>query len=364
MSKSSRILTAVAALLLLGLYVWPAWRISLQAPQYPEGIGMYIRINTIEGATEFDLTKINSLNRYIGMRPIVPEAIPELRYIPWIVAALMLSGLGAAATGRRKALYGWLIAFALLGAAGLADFYRWSYDYGHNLDAETAIIIVPGMTYQPPLLGEKQLLNFRATSWPALGGLLAGLAFGLGAAAAVLTFRTGRRARGAVAAVSLAAAACTGAEGPHPIAYDGSESCEFCRMAITDRQYGAQLVTANGKVHKFDSIECLASFYVQTRAAGVAASTWVSDFEKPGTLIAADQARFARSRGSRNSPMGLGLMAFGSEINDTELLERFGVVLRWTEVVALVQSERLRPEADTAALVTHAHRELRDVYAR
>jgi copper chaperone NosL len=284
--------------------------------------------------------------------------------MPWIVGALVLSGLGAAAAGRQKALYGWLIAFALLAAAGLADFYRWSYDYGHNLDAETAIIVVPGMTYQPPLIGEKQLLNFRAASWPALGGLLAGLAFGLGAAAAVLTFRAGRRARAAVVAVSLAAAACTGAEGPHQIAYDGSESCAFCRMAITDRQYGAELVTANGKVHQFDSIECLASFVAQARPTGVAASIWVSDFEKPGTLIAADQARFVRSRGSRNSPMGLGLMAFGSEISDADLLKRFGIVLRWTEVVTLVESERLRREADIAALVTHAQLELLDVSAR
>src|SRR5688500_13850993 len=167
MSKLSRMLTAVAALLLLGLFVWPAWRISLEAPQYPEGLGMYIRINTIEGETEFDLTKINSLNHYIGMKPIVPEAIPELKYMPWIVVALVVSGLGVAALGRRKALYAWLVAFALLGAAGLGDFYRWSYDYGHNLDAETAIIVVPGMSYQPPLIGEKQLLNFRAASWPA-----------------------------------------------------------------------------------------------------------------------------------------------------------------------------------------------------
>ena len=55
--------------------------------------------------------------------------------------------------------------------AGLADFYRWGYDYGHNLDPD-AIIKIPGMTYQPPLLGAKQLLNFYATSWPASGGMV------------------------------------------------------------------------------------------------------------------------------------------------------------------------------------------------
>jgi copper chaperone NosL len=29
------------------------------------------------------------------------------------------------------------------------------------------------MTYQPPLIGSKQLLNFHATSWPAAGGWVA-----------------------------------------------------------------------------------------------------------------------------------------------------------------------------------------------
>ena len=353
MPKLSRILTAVAALLLLGLFIWPAWRISLQAPQYPEGLGMFIRINTIEGATEFDLTKINNLNHYIGMKPIVPEAIPELAYMPWIVAALVAGGLAVAALGRRRLLYAWLITFALLGAAGLADFYRWSYDYGHNLDAETAIIIVPGMSYQPPLIGEKQLLNFRAASWPAPGGMLAGLGFAIGAIAAGLTLRAGRRSRGAISAVALAAAACTGGGHPQPFAYDGSESCDRCRMAITDRQFGAQLVSATGKVHRFDSIECLASYYAASRGEGAPASIWVTDAGSERSLVGADRARFVRSTGARSSPMALGLMAFGPETNETELRSQFGDVLGWTDVVALVEKESL-PRA-IAMVVSHAH---------
>ena len=298
MPKASRLLTAAAALLLLGLFVWPAWRISLQAPQYPEGIGMHIYVNTIEGATEFDLQKINSLNHYIGMRPIVPESIPELRYMPWIVAALVLGGLAVAALGRRTALHAWLVAFALLGLAGLGDFYRWSYDYGHNLDAETAIITVPGMTYQPPLIGEKQLLNFRAASWPATGGILAGVAFALGAAAAVLAFRTERRARTMVASLALLAAACAASAHPHPLAYDGSETCAYCAMAITDRRSAAQLVSPTGKAYAFDSPECLASWYVALPPSERAGSLWVTDDAVPGRLVAADTARLLRLAGA------------------------------------------------------------------
>jgi len=192
-SKTSRILVAVAALLLLGVYVFPLWSVHLTAPQYPEGLGMTIHVNTVRGLTEFDLDKINNLNHYIGMKEIHPDAIPELRIMPWIVAALVAGGLLVAALGRRRALYAWLGAFALLGLVGLIDFWKWEYDYGHNLSPD-AIIKIPGMSYQPPLIGSKELLNFTASSWPALGGVLAGLSFALGAAAAVLTFRAHRAA--------------------------------------------------------------------------------------------------------------------------------------------------------------------------
>ncbi len=178
-----------ASLLLLGVFVLPLWSVRLVAPQYPEGLGMNIRINTVEGATETDLNNINLLNRYIGMKRIEPEAIPELRFMPWIVAGIVLTGLVTAALGRRRLIYAWTGAFLVIAAAGLVDFWRWEYDYGHNLDAETAVIKIPGMSYQPPLIGSKQLLNFTATSLPASGGLLAGLALLLALTAVFLVWR-------------------------------------------------------------------------------------------------------------------------------------------------------------------------------
>jgi len=193
MTRVARVLLALASVLLLGVLVTPLWSIQLVAPQYPEGIGMRIRANSVEGAKENDIRNINSLNHYIGMKPIEPAAIPELRYMPWIVAALGVAGLAVAAVGRRRVLYAWLTSFAVLGALGMYDMWRWMYDYGHNLDTEHAIIVVPGMTYQPPLIGSKQLLNFTATSWPAIGGWLVFAAFALSAYAVVLSFRNGRR---------------------------------------------------------------------------------------------------------------------------------------------------------------------------
>src|SRR6476660_2418992 len=108
MSISSRLLVALAAVLLLGTLVTPIWRVHLVAPQYPEGLGMEIRANTVRGLKEHDLKNINSLNHYIGMKPITPEAIPELRIIPWVVAGLAVTGLLVAAFGRRRLLWAWL----------------------------------------------------------------------------------------------------------------------------------------------------------------------------------------------------------------------------------------------------------------
>jgi hypothetical protein len=130
---------------------------------------MYIAVNKVVGEKRHELTNINNLNHYIGMKEIVPEAIPELRYMPILVGGLIGLGLLAALTGKRPLLYLWVGLFAAGAVAGLADFYRWGYDYGHNLDPH-AIIKIPGMSYQPPLIGSKQLLNFHADSWPASGG--------------------------------------------------------------------------------------------------------------------------------------------------------------------------------------------------
>ncbi|MCP9290125.1 MULTISPECIES: hypothetical protein [Gracilimonas] len=178
MKSSHKLWMAVAALLLIGVYLVPIWSISMEAPQYPEGIGMNITVNNIEGKQPNDLKNINGLNHYIGMKSIEPASIPELQLMPYIFGFLIISGLIIAATGKRTLILFWLGIFILLAIAGLVDFYLWGYDYGHNLNPD-APIKVPGMTYQPPLLGSKQLLNINATSLPHLGFYFALVSMGI-----------------------------------------------------------------------------------------------------------------------------------------------------------------------------------------
>ena len=182
MNIKSRILTALAALLLLLLFVLPLWKISLMAPQYPDGLSMYLFINDIKDGNPGDIDNINIMNHYVGMHDIKAEDFLEFTYFPIVVVCLSIFGLIAALIGNRSVLLIWLIFFSVLGIMGIYDFYLWEYQYGHTL-LDTAAIKVPGQAYQPPLFGRKEILNFIAYSYPQSGGYTMGISIFIGAIA-------------------------------------------------------------------------------------------------------------------------------------------------------------------------------------
>jgi copper chaperone NosL len=163
----------IATLLPLILFVSPMWRITLEAPQYPKGISMYIWVNKLTGESPSTIQNINILNHYVGMQYIDEEMFPELTYFPYVIIGMVLFGLVAVFSKNRKIYLTWSIVFVIISLLGIYDFYLWLYDYGHNL-SDTAPIKVPGQAYQPPLIGSKMLLNFNAISWPHWGGIAMG----------------------------------------------------------------------------------------------------------------------------------------------------------------------------------------------
>jgi copper chaperone NosL len=311
MTNTTRIILALASLAMLGSYFFPLWRIELWAPQYPEGLAMYIWHNKLGG----DVDIINGLNHYIGMAILKQESFPEFGILPYLIAGFVILGLLVAAFGRKSLLLGYLGLMLAAGVVALADFYRWGYEYGHNLDPNAAIK-VPGMSYQPPVLGYKELLNFGAYSIPHTGGWIFISAGLIVAALVAYEFYFLKRKNLQKAAVSMVAAlivfntSCTSA--PEPINY-GKDECVHCKMTIMDSRFGCEIVTDKGKVFKFDDLHCMVSY--------IKIKDWnennfkflvVNDFLSGGNFLNIKNAYFLKSDLFK-SPMRGDVAAFQSK---------------------------------------------------
>jgi copper chaperone NosL len=171
-----RRLILLAALVLLPVFflpVLPIWIMKLWAPQYREGLTLTIFVNTIRG----DLQSINTLNHYVGMKAITPDDFREFRYLPQLLTGFGVTALLAALLNRRGvAVLGWL-AFTGFAVYMFRDYAQWLYHYGHDLNPH-APITLPAFT--PPLIGFKQMANFKVLSLPGPGTVLLGIAWLLG----------------------------------------------------------------------------------------------------------------------------------------------------------------------------------------
>lgn len=187
--SSERRYVFLAALVLLPVFfmpVLPIWQIRLWAPQYREGLTLTIYSNTIKG----DLQSINTLNHYVGMHSISPDDFREFRFMPQALTAFGLLALLAGLFNRRwLALVGWL-AFTAFAAFMFRDYMTWLWHYGHDLDPRAPIKLP---TFTPPIIGFKQMANFKVLSMPAAGSWLLGVAWLLGPAVALIEYRASRK---------------------------------------------------------------------------------------------------------------------------------------------------------------------------
>ena len=331
-STSSRVIVFFCGLLLILVLFKPMWRIELDAPQYPEGLTLLIYADKIAG----DVAIVNGLNHYIGMKTLHTKDFAEFKILPGIILFFVAAFILTAVLAKRKWLYLLLGLFILFGVVAMIDFWRWEYDYGHNLDPNAAII-VPGMAYQPPLIGFKQLLNFGAYSIPDLGGWVF---IGVGAVLlfiAITEWRKAKKTKAALKSGKLVMAILlllffTGCNtSPQPIAL-GKDQCHGCKMTISDERFGAELVTRKSKVYKFDDAHCLLEF----KKAGTVnekdiANIFFTNFSAPHQLLNAGQAKFLKSDLLR-SPMNGNMAAF--ELTDSlqKAVEVFkGTIILWNE---------------------------------
>jgi len=333
----SRVSIAVASLALIATYFVPLWRIDLWAPQYPEGLVMKIWLSKLSG----DVDIINGLNHYIGMAHIKAEMFPEFKILPYAVGFYILFGLLTALLKNLKMLVIYFVLIVSAGVVALYDFWKWGYEYGHNL-SDDAPIKVPGMAYQPPLIGYKELLNFGAYSMPDAGGWIFVVLGVVVATTLAYEFYFSKKTAvkktnikpvilWAIVGLGTVSQGCT--QSPEPIRY-GKDACEFCKMTIMDKKYAAEIVTDKGKVFKFDDISCLIKYMKANRLIEAElAFVVVNDYSKPGEWIDVKTAAFLSSKDLR-SPMRGDVAAFSAKSFATANMAQISEakMLTWKEV--------------------------------
>jgi hypothetical protein len=160
-------LLAIARILLLVSIFLPYWHMELDAPQYPQGLFLTAYVDRLEG----DVREIDSLNHYIGMRPLHEAARLEKASAVWLIIAMVL--LIEAATFIHSRWAALLIVPALLFPVGfLVDLQYWLHTFGQNLDprAPLSSSIKP---FTPQILGESAIGQFKTYAEVGLGFYLA-----------------------------------------------------------------------------------------------------------------------------------------------------------------------------------------------
>jgi copper chaperone NosL len=317
LNSLARLLLFIAGVfLIISLFV-PIWRIELDAPQYPEGLMLQIFASKLGGNVDI----INGLNHYIGMKTLHTDDFMEFTLLPYIIGIFALMSLLISFTGKKIHLKILLFSFIAFGVLAMIDFWRWEYNYGHDLDPNAAII-VPGMAYQPPLIGFKQLLNFGAYSIPDIGGwlfissgilmLLAfmkeyGILFKQNIVAALLL--------PGVLAITITSCSGTGKES----IIINKEHCNYCKMIISDLKYASEIITKKGRAYKFDDLICLNAFLKEEPAFQVK-DIYVSDFLPPHELYHTSELNFYVTS-EHKGPMGGNIIAI-NKLSDDSLFRK------------------------------------------
>jgi len=132
----SKFILVLAALFLAANIFLPIWKIQLYAPQYPEGLVLLIYADKLGGNVDI----INGLNHYIGMQTLHTENFIEFSVLRYILGFFVACILLAAFVGRKKIVYILFGVFLIFSILAMVDFYRWNYNYGHNLDLYTSAL--------------------------------------------------------------------------------------------------------------------------------------------------------------------------------------------------------------------------------
>jgi hypothetical protein len=102
LSIPARLLLVVAVFAIPFVFWFPLWTMSFESNQYPDPLRLAIHVDHLDGqktAKRDDLREINSLNHYIGMRPLLESDFSEFVWMPFVMGFFALLGLRAAVLG-------------------------------------------------------------------------------------------------------------------------------------------------------------------------------------------------------------------------------------------------------------------------
>ncbi|MGB5266317.1 MAG: hypothetical protein WBN30_07000 [Polyangiales bacterium] len=163
----ARIVLALLTIFVGLSFTAPMWHINMKAPQYPQGLDLYIYSYKVDGGNDGnDVQEINVLNHYIGMAPLDRAALSDLDWIPFLFAAMIILALRTALIGKVGSMLDLLVMTTYAGAFGFGRLYYKLYTFGHNLDPRAPVTIEP---FMPVMLGKKQIANFLTEAGPGLG---------------------------------------------------------------------------------------------------------------------------------------------------------------------------------------------------
>jgi hypothetical protein len=171
----SRVILLLLVVPLVLTMTQPLWRISMTAPQYPDGLYLDVYAHKIDGGNHGQhIKEINTLNHYIGMHKIDRAELSDLDWIPFGLGLLVILTLRCAAIGNVRALVDLVVVAGYIGAFAFGKFVYKLYVFGHNLDPTAPIKLEP---FTPAIFGTKRIANFTTSSYPQLGSVMIGIFF-------------------------------------------------------------------------------------------------------------------------------------------------------------------------------------------
>ena len=157
---------ALAMGLFAASFFMPWWQFMLYAPQYPSGLSLIISLTGMGG----DVSEIDLLNHYIGMKHLAGAASMERHLAGYGVAGIAVITMALLAVSGRKLNKLVAIPAIAFPVVFLADSFYWLYSFGHALDPHAPLHID---AFTPQMFGNGQIGQFETFAHPGPGFWLA-----------------------------------------------------------------------------------------------------------------------------------------------------------------------------------------------